>query len=99
MSFYLITKAYAESDSGSSTFDSLLSKISTEILLPIIYLLFALSLVYFLWGVFVFVKNSDNPEKRSEGYDHMIWGIIGLFIMISANGIVNLITNTTSNTL
>lgn len=93
MLFSLITKAYAESN-GSSAFDTLLTSIAKEIISPIIYFLIALALIYFLWGVFVFVKNSDNPDKRSEGYDHMIWGIIGLFIMIAANGIISMIMST-----
>jgi hypothetical protein len=54
----------------------------------------ALAVVYFLWGVVGFIKNADNTEKREEGYKHMIWGIIGLFIMISANGIINIIRST-----
>ena len=54
----------------------------------------ALAVVYFVWGVMQFIKNSDNPEKRGEGYQHMIWGIVGLFIMVSAKGIINIILST-----
>lgn len=82
------------SPSGSNSsisFDQLFTNINNEILTPIVYLLFALAIVYFLLGVFQFVKNADNPTKRADGYKHMIWGIIGIFIMISAKGIINLI--------
>ena len=54
----------------------------------------ALAAIYFLWGLVVFVQNADNPDKRAEGYKHMLWGIIGIFIMVSAKGIVNIIINT-----
>jgi hypothetical protein len=44
--------------------------------------------------VFLFVKNAESPDKRSEGAQNMIWGIIGLFIMLSVKGIINLILRT-----
>jgi hypothetical protein len=82
--------------SGGQTigFDRLWENIITQIANPIIYLLFALAVVYFMWGVMVFIKNADSPEKRAEGFQHMKWGIIGVFIMISAKGIINLILAT-----
>jgi uncharacterized membrane protein YidH (DUF202 family) len=76
---------------SSLDFDTLFANINDQILTPIIYLLFALAMIYFLWGVFEFVKNADSAEKRADGYKHMIWGIIGIFIMVSAKGIINLI--------
>jgi uncharacterized membrane protein len=93
----LIQKAYAytgETTTGGSSFDSLFQKITTNIVSPIIYLLMAAAIVYFIWGVFMFIKNADNSEKRKEGYQHMIWGIIGLFIMFSVRGIINVILST-----
>lgn len=94
---FLIQKAYAaypavNSSSGSGTaFNTLLQKILDNIVTPVIYLIMALAVVYFLWGVMMFVKNADNAEKREEGYKHMIWGIIGIFIMVSAKGIISII--------
>ena len=97
---FLIQKAYAQgiSNPGGSnsgiTFDKLFANVKSQIVTPLIYLLFALALVYFFWGVMVFIQNADVPEKREEGYKHMIWGIIGIFIMVSAIGIINIITAT-----
>ena len=94
---FLVQKAYAYNAGDTSTddaFTSLLRKIVDNIVNPIIYLVVALAVVYFLWGVFNFIKNADNADKRSEGYQHMIWGVIGVFIMISARGIIFLILKT-----
>ena len=92
---FLIQKAYAaDSTIGSTAFNDLLNKILDNIVIPVIYLIVALAVIYFLWGVMIFIKNADNPEKRSEGYKHMIWGIIGIFIMISARGIIGIIVST-----
>jgi hypothetical protein len=84
---FLIPKAYAAVGSAStsgSSFESLFQKIINNIVSPVIYLIMALAIVYFLYGVMQFIKNADNAEKRSEGYSHMIWGIVGIFIMVSA---------------
>ena len=79
---------------GGSTADSLLASIKSEILQPIIYLLVGLAVIYFLWGMFEFIQNADNSSKREDGYKHMIYGVIGLVIIFSVNGIIALITST-----
>jgi uncharacterized membrane protein YidH (DUF202 family) len=78
----------------SVAFNNLFNKIIDNIITPAIYLIVAVAVVYFVWGVMVFIQNADNPEKRKEGYMHMIWGIIGIFIMISARGILQIIKTT-----
>lgn len=75
-------------------FDRILQNLLDYIVNPIIYLLATLAVVYFMWGILVFIRNADNPEKRSEGFEHMKWGIIGLFIMVSAKAIINIILAT-----
>ncbi len=74
--------------------DDLVSRISQYIIDPIILLLFALGLLYFLWGVAIFIWQSDSEDARKKGVQHMLWGIIGMFIMIAALGIINLIEGT-----
>ena len=93
MQDFLVRKAYAASAS-SATFNTYLNKILDNIVTPVIYLLVALAVAYFLWGVMVFIQNADNATEREKGYKHMIWGIIGIFIMISAKGIIGIITAT-----
>lgn len=98
---FIIQKAYAasypgpDSTTGSGAgFNTLLTKILNNIVNPVVYLLIALAVIYFLYGMFQFIRNADDTTKRKEGYDHMIWGVIGLFIMLSAKGIINLILST-----
>jgi len=61
---------------------------------PIILLIFAggffmfvLGLVQFLWGV-------KSGEVDNNGKQHMIWGIVGMLIMVSVYGIIALIDET-----
>lgn len=74
--------------------DNLIGKISQNILNPLILLLAAIATIYFLWGVFEFIRDYDNAEARGKGAQHMLWGVIGMFIMFSAFGIMNLVAET-----
>lgn len=79
---------------GPSSISELISRINEQIINPLIGLLFALALLYFLWGGVQFLMNVDNEEKRLQGRDHMLWGVIGMFIMVSVWGILEVVTNT-----
>lgn len=74
--------------------NDLIKKISDNILNPLIYLMFGVAFVVFLWGVAEYVMHLDNEEARTTGGRHMLWGIIGMAIMLSALGIKALIANT-----
>lgn len=60
-------------------------------------LLFVMALTMFIWGVFEFIRNSDNQEKRKQGRARMLWGIIALFIMVSYLGLTSILTQTLFN--
>lgn len=75
------------------TLEQIISAINTNIVNPLIFLLLAVALVVFLWGLVSYFRNIDNSEERSQGVRHMIWGVVGLVIMISFAGIINIIKN------
>lgn len=54
----------------------------------IIPFLVALALLYFLWGLAVFMFKSGDEKAIEEGKSKMIWGVIALFVMISVWGLV-----------
>lgn len=72
----------------------IISSISREILNPVIVFLAAAAVLYFIWGVLKFVKGFDDDTSREDGRRHMIWGIIGISIMILTYVIINVIANT-----
>lgn len=74
--------------------DSFVLNVNRMILNPIITLLFALAVVYFLYGVFQFISNAENEEAKTKGKDNMIWGVIGIVIMMGVFTILNMIMNT-----
>ncbi len=85
-----IPKAFAET-TPVATF---VGKINRYITNPLITLLFAAALVLFLYGVFNFISGADETEKRDVGKRHMLWGIVGMFIMIATSAILRIIENT-----
>ncbi len=61
---------------------------------PIIIFIFVLALLYFLYGLFEFLANTDSDDKRTTGKSHMLWGVVGMTIMIGVFFIMGLIANT-----
>jgi hypothetical protein len=78
MFFLLPQVAYA-----AENINQLVMKVSQFVLNPIIVLMFLVALIYFVWGLIVFMKDSKSPEGRTKGGDHIRWGLVGMFIMIS----------------
>jgi hypothetical protein len=62
---------------------TLIQSITNEIINPIIGVIFAAALVYFLWGLMIFIVNSGDSAKRAEGKRHIVWGLIGMVVMLS----------------
>ncbi len=57
----------------------------------IVGLLVALAIFYVIWGVFEFVQSSGDEEKRKEGRDRMIYGLIGVVVMLSVYGLLSIL--------
>lgn len=89
MSLFTVQIAYA-----SDSLNAFIANIDTMIINPLISLLFALAVIFFLYGVFEFIANQENEEKRTTGKMHMVWGIVGITIMMGVFMIMNIILNT-----
>jgi uncharacterized membrane protein YfcA len=75
----------------SETAEQLVEVLSSEILNPLIALLLAIALVYFIVGVVQFIANAENDSAREKGKQHIVNSIIGLVIMVGVWGILQLI--------
>lgn len=76
----------------------IINKFTGIILTGIIPLLTGLGLFYFLYGLYMFMSASGNETKRSDGKFYIIYGLIGLFVMISVWGLVSIVSSTFFNT-
>lgn len=77
----------------AQTLDGIVDTITTAIINPFIGFLMALATLIFIWGVIQFMVNTSDAEGREEGKRHIIWGIVGLAIMVTVFGIMNLIAS------
>ena|SRR3989344_1637277 len=74
--------------------DSFIANANRLIVNPLIYLLFALAVAYFLYGMLQFLANKDNDEKKTAGKSHMIYGVIGITVMMGVFAIMNMLLDT-----
>jgi len=84
--------AYAAVD--MTAFGSVLNPIIANIVYPAIELLFGAAVIVFVWGILQFIIHGADPDARKRGKYTMLFGTLGLFIMVSAWGIIYLISNT-----
>lgn len=60
----------------------------------IIPFLIGLGVFIVIFGIFNYIRQGDNEEKRTEARMFIIWGIVSIFIMLSVWGFVNILVNT-----
>ena len=53
-----------------------------------------LTIFVIIWGIFTYVTQAANEEKRTEARQFILYGIIGLFLMLSIWGFVNILIQT-----
>lgn len=73
---------------------SFLNKVNAAIINPLILLVFAVAFLVFAWGIFQFLANASEGSKREEGKQKILYGLIGMFIMFSAYGLIRLTLGT-----
>ncbi len=62
---------------------------------PILALVFGAALLVFIWGIIEYLYALNvKGETSEEGRKHMLWGIIGMFIMAVSYTIITIIANT-----
>ncbi len=69
-------------------------KVDALIINPIIYVMFAVAILIFLYGVLEFMMNQASDEKKTTGKSHMIWGVVGITIMLGVWTILGFVLNT-----
>ncbi|MFA5764053.1 MAG: hypothetical protein WCX27_01130 [Candidatus Paceibacterota bacterium] len=62
------------------------------VLARLVYLIMAIAVVAFMFGVFRFMR--AEGDGRQQGKELMFWGIIGLFVMVSLWGLVAILQGT-----
>ncbi len=71
-----------------------LNKINAAILNPLISLAFAIALLVFVFGIVEFIRSETSDKNREAGKKKILYGLLGMFIMFSAYGLIHLILGT-----
>ena len=74
--------------------ESLLARINSVILFPLMTLMTSVAVLVFLFGAFRFIASAGDEGARSTGKRHMLYGVIGLFVMLTAFTILNVAAGT-----
>ena len=56
--------------------------------------LIGLAVFVIIFGVFKFILNAANEDERKAARSYIFWGVIGVFVMISIWGLVNILYDT-----
>jgi succinate dehydrogenase/fumarate reductase cytochrome b subunit len=79
---------------ASASLNEFIGNVDNMIINPLILFLFALAVVYFLYGILEFIMNQENEEKKTSGKSHMLWGVIGIVIMLGVWTLLGIVTST-----
>lgn len=80
--------------SEPSAITAFIEKLNGAIVNPIIVVMFACALFMFIWGVRGYIQGADNEEVRQKGANQIMWGIIGMAIMLMTFSIIRIVLNT-----
>ncbi len=86
------TSTVSQCNPTIQTLGDMLCKVS-QLLSSVIPVLIALAVVYFVWGVVTYVIASDEEAKKT-GRNRIIYGIIGLAVIIALWGLVGILVRT-----
>jgi len=95
-SLYNIANAQSASTvlSQNPTVRGILESIATNIIVPIVGVMFLLAFVTFVYGIFKMIASQEDTDARADGKRSIFWSAAGMFIMVSVYGIIRLIVST-----
>lgn len=94
LSFLVVPVALAQDTlAGVDNFNDFVD-VAVNIINQLAGFLVGLAVFIIIWGVFVYITKADEAEKRKEGMRFVIYGVLGVFVMVSMWGFVNILRNT-----
>lgn len=66
-----------------------------SIIQPVVELMFAAAVFFFLWNVFMVITKSDQPAELAKFKSKVGWGIVAIAAMASVWGLVALVLGST----
>lgn len=89
----LALPAVAFAQATLQTIPELVTRLA-QIINVIIPFIVGLAVLIIIWGVLTYITAAGDEEKRKESKTYIVWGIVGVFIMVSIWGLVNILVRT-----
>lgn len=70
------------------------ARVNDAILFPLIALMSGVAFLVFVYGGAEYIMHADNDQARSRGRKHILYGLIGLLVMVSAYALIELAAGT-----
>jgi protein-S-isoprenylcysteine O-methyltransferase Ste14 len=84
----------AVASADTSTLKGIIDSFAEIIGQSLVSLLFGMALAAFIWGVIRMVIAQGDQNKREEGKKWLVWGILGMFVIVGLWGIVGFLSST-----
>ena len=65
-----------------------------QILNIVIPILIVIATIVFIWGIISYILSAGSDERKKEAKNLIIWGLIGLFVIVAMWGLVTVIGST-----
>ncbi len=88
------TSSFSITPNGSVSNIGSLIGVLQSIVDAVIPFLIGLAILLIIYGILGFIAKTADEEKRAEAKNFIIWGIIGVFVMVSIWGLVNILVGT-----
>lgn len=85
--------AFAATTGVGTTFQNLVND-AKSIANTIIPLFMIIGVAVFLWGIVKYITHSGDEEARKSAQGYIIYGLIGIFVMVAFWGIITLLATT-----
>lgn len=88
---FVASATFCQSSSIPGTLQNILCRVG-DFLNAVVPVLVILAVLYFIWGVIKYVVSGDEEDK-AKGRSMIIYGIIGIAVIIGVWGLANLLLN------
>lgn len=69
-------------------------KVLSDLVNGLIPIVLALTVLIFFWGLAMYLWDAGNAEKKGQGIQIMVMGVVALFVMVSIWGIIGVLQQT-----
>ncbi len=90
----MLAAVLVPSVASAVTFSSLVAVIIAILDTSIVPLLIGIAVFLTAFGIFRYISAGDDPKKLAEAGKLIMWGVIGVFVMLSMWGFVKILINT-----